>query len=646
MFIKEFRTNPHSIKKHTPDGYNGHEMKLKLIRPFLLPPVLMLLLAACGTSATPVPAEPAPTATPDIEATVEAKAKAVLTAVPTPTATPTPTPVPTTTLVPSPTPTATRTPTPLPTTIGSNGIGSRTTVSTPVATAITSAPVEPKALCSLDQEAARITCHSSEVSEGTQSQLTWESNISGRGTGASYEISIDEWVSGVVVTLELCQGSDCENVEVYVDTSSFTPGKSKGESADAMPTTISSNDIGSAAAVPTPVTTAITEASVEPCGTPYETEIVPGPSGPQGGDHDSIFRALTVHPLNPDFVILGTERNGIVSSSDGGQTWTRHRAGLRVMNENWYPEVWDVDISQSDPSLVIAAILDSPGSPTGNPPGVYKSNDGGATWTQMNCGLTTSRVNSVRFDPANPNVAIAGLEGGIPSGTYFDAATSSTKQYTTYYGGGIFRTEDGGDNWERIELGPNDETNGFWIMRMVSTEPMTIITFGRHSTYGKNGQDLTLNIGFVRSTDQGRTWEFFADELRNRYIRNFDVSRDGQTIYVDERDTFFGWISRDGGYTWSQSPIIQVNGPIAVSPADSNMVIFGSHNDLRRSTDGLQNFNVVLRDVTIRDIVFSPSDPTVVYAAADGYLVYRSDDSGLTWRLVVNVRDEVLNVQP
>jgi photosystem II stability/assembly factor-like uncharacterized protein len=258
----------------------------------------------------------------------------------------------------------------------------------------------------------------------------------------------------------------------------------------------------------------------------------------------------------------------------------------------------------------------------------------------MNCGLTTSRVTSVRFDPFNPDVAIAGLEGGLPSGTYHEADTSLFKESTTYYGGGIFRTEDGGNNWERIELGPSDETNAFWVMRMVSAEPVTIITFGI------NYEDLTVNLGFIRSTDQGRTWEFFADELRNRYIRYFDVSADGQTIYADERDTYFAWISRDGGYTWSQSSNYQVNGPIAVSPADSNMVIFSSHSDLLRSTDGLQNFQVVLRDVTIRDIVFAPSDPTVVYAAADGYLVYRSDNAGLTWRLMVNVRDEVLNVQP
>ena len=49
---------------------------------------------------------------------------------------------------------------------------------------------------------------------------------------------------------------------------------------------------------------------------------------------------------------------------------------------------------------------------------------------------------------------------------------------------------------------------------------------------------------------------------------------------------------------------------------------------------------------SVREIVFAPSDPNVVYAETDGYVLYRSDDAGQTWRLMVHVRDEVLNVQP
>ena len=90
-----------------------------------------------------------------------------------------------------------------------------------------------------------------------------------------------------------------------------------------------------------------------------------------------------------------------------------------------------------------------------------------------------------------------------------------------------------------------------------------------------------------------------------------------------------------------------MNGPIAVSPVNPNLVLFASFDYVRRSTDSLTTVQVVMRPTSsVREIVFAPSDPKVVYAETDGYVLYRSDDAGQTWRLMVNVRDEVLNVQP
>jgi len=200
--------------------------------------------------------------------------------------------------------------------------------------------------------------------------------------------------------------------------------------------------------------------------------------------------------------------------------------------------------------------------------------------------------------------------------------------------------ESGGENWTRVDVGPDDDRSGFWIMQRLPTAPPILITFGTSI------DDTSRNLGFLRSTDMGKTWELFADELRNKSISNFAVSGDGQVIYVNESGTYFGWILTDGGETWSQCDIIQVNGPIAVSPVDSNLALFGSPGDLRRSTNGLDIFRVVMNTHTpIREIVFAPSDPNIVYAETDGYLLYRSDDAGLTWQLLVNIRDDVLNTQ-
>ena len=378
---------------------------------------------------------------------------------------------------------------------------------------------------------------------------------------------------------------------------------------------------------PTPV--------VEACRVSYSSPIVSGPTVPDyPSDEDRVFRSLTVDPTDPDTVVLGTERNEFLRSNDGGATWTRYRAGLRS-TAGMYPEIWYIDISASNPAVMMAATLDSPGPPTGSRgyPGLYRSNDGGRSWKQFNCGFTTSRVNSIRIDPINSDVAIAGLEGGKPS--------YSGPGSDTYFGGGIYRTEDGGDNWNRVDGINGGDRVGYWIMRAVPDDTSQLVTFGL------NYNDLNENLGFMRGTNAGRDWELVGPEMRHKYIDNFDISADGQVIYASERDVYYGWVSRDGGATWSQTDELDVNGPIAVSSADPNLVIHGSFDKVWRSTDGLISARAVMEtDKEIREIVFAPSNPNVVYAETDGYVLYRSDDAGLTWRQLVHGREEVLNIQP
>jgi photosystem II stability/assembly factor-like uncharacterized protein len=358
--------------------------------------------------------------------------------------------------------------------------------------------------------------------------------------------------------------------------------------------------------------------AIEPCRVTYLTQIVSGPAVPdEPADGDRVFRSLTVHPSDPDTVLLGTERNGFMLTEDGGATWTRLRAGLRSTGIG-YSEIWDIDYSVSNPDVIMSATLDSPGPASGPNVngGLYRSVDGGQTWAQLNCGFLSSRVVSVRIDPSNPEVAVVGLEGGFPSFTEPGA--------DQYYPGGIFRTEDGGQKWDRVSVDPNDGRNGYVSMRMTRGSQPQIVTFGA------NRDDPSQNVGFARSRDMGLTWELFASDFRTSDVSTFDLSADGQTIYVNEGGSYFGWFSKDAGKAWGQGPILQVNGPIAVSPADSNLVVFGSQGNIRRSTDGLTSMIVVKSDLdTIREIVFSPSHPNVVYAEADGYILYRSDDTGL-----------------
>ncbi len=186
-----------------------------------------------------------------------------------------------------------------------------------------------------------------------------------------------------------------------------------------------------------------------------------------------------------------------------------------------------------------------------------------------------------------------------------------------------------------------DVKNRYWIIRAQGS-PTTYVTFGF------NFEDPSINAGFLRSTDEGLTWVGFAGELRGRTITHFDVSSDGQTIYALPEGSFLFERSTDAGQTWAPLPNVSPGpqGPIAICPTDTQIVLFTSTANLRRTSDGMQT-DVVVQTATAQFewITFAPSDSDIVYAATQGYDVYRSTDKGATFELRANLRDEI-NTNP
>lgn len=369
-------------------------------------------------------------------------------------------------------------------------------------------------------------------------------------------------------------------------------------------------------------------------------EIVSGPPGPSsnGEDRDSPFRSLTVDPSDPNIIIIGTERNGFVKSTDGGLTWVRLREGLR--HSNWgYPEVYDISIPAADSNIIYAATVESPGPLNGNFPsvqaGVYKSTNGGQTWIRRNCGIENARVTMIYVDPSDPNKVTTGVSGGFPSFTGTDVDG-------LHFDGGILRSEDGGASWTKILIDEHDKYNEFYFIKAAASDPQNIFSFGFNFT------DLSLNTGFVKSTDGGITWVQFAPELRETLISYFDVSSDGRVIYAVERDLMNIAKSIDAGSTWTKYPIGTAGYALSVSPSDADRVLYATPEKLYLSTDGLESSISVIEglETQIEDIAFAPSNSDIVYAIQIGYILYRSDNGGESFTLVKNIRQDVLNIQP
>lgn len=382
----------------------------------------------------------------------------------------------------------------------------------------------------------------------------------------------------------------------------------------------------------------------DPCGNAIGNgnEIVSGPPGHEGTYNiDNPFRSLTVHPSNSDIVLVGTERNGFLKSIDGGQSWIRLRAGLRHSEINGvagYPEVYDIAFSPSNPEVIYAATLTGPGPLIGEyaaDGGIYKSVDGGQTWQRKNCGLDNGWIFSVYVFPGDPNNVIIGVSGGETTGW-------GTPISGQYFDGGIFRSIDGGDNWNRVDIAPNDNTNGYRIITAAKDDPTLLYIFGL------NMENRSTNIGFVKSNDGGITWNQFASDLREYDISYFDISSNGNVIYAAASDIYRILKSIDSGETWSEYFIKTSGYAIAVSPSNSARVLFSKTSGLYLSTDGLETESQVIstEGVHIADVVFAPSDNNIVYAITDGYNFYKSTDAGVSFLKIANLRDDILNIIP
>ena len=121
--------------------------------------------------------------------------------------------------------------------------------------------------------------------------------------------------------------------------------------------------------------------------------------------------ALAIHPTNPDIVwatlvdLVSPTRVGyIYKTTNGGATWTNVSTGL-----NTDTDIRALIVDQGDPNILYAA-----GAGTvANPGAVYKSTDGGMTWLSLSVGLPADAALSLALDPFNSQILYAGTNAAV-----------------------------------------------------------------------------------------------------------------------------------------------------------------------------------------------------------------------------------------
>jgi photosystem II stability/assembly factor-like uncharacterized protein len=179
--------------------------------------------------------------------------------------------------------------------------------------------------------------------------------------------------------------------------------------------------------------------------------------------------------------------SGLYRSTDGGESW--EPAGLEGSSR-----IARLAMDASDPKRIFVAVAGSLFLPGGDR-GVYRSLDGGQTWEQVLEGDTpTTGATDIAIDPSNPDRIFA---------TLWDHQRMPDLRRYSGLGSGVYRSDDGGDSWTRLENGlpPATPTLGRIGLAVAPSDPSRVYVITTRSTLGTPSDGVFE--GFYASTDGG-----------------------------------------------------------------------------------------------------------------------------------------------
>ena len=325
-----------------------------------------------------------------------------------------------------------------------------------------------------------------------------------------------------------------------------------------------------------------------------------------------------------------------------------------------------IAIHPTNPSIVYA------GSASG---GVWRTNNGGATWTPLTDNQCSLNTGSIAIDPVNPNIVYVG-----------------TGEPTQSFGCGLLRSFDGGTSWTEINgagvLAPVNGRLSAWVYRirvapsLAGTQNTSVVLYaasnGLHRSTNSGAAWTTVLSGFItdvefdpandnivwaaratagsttngvyRSTDRGATWSqvYVTGSTVQRislavspsapnavWAVEIVATRMDKLVRLDGASATPTVLGAQGVYGGQSRLDFGTQGTydlvLEVDPQDANTVILGGSR-MYRSRDGGQSFSVVAYDLHVdwHAFEYAPSDPNVIVGGNDGG-VHASYDRGNSW---------------
>ncbi len=348
------------------------------------------------------------------------------------------------------------------------------------------------------------------------------------------------------------------------------------------------------------------------------------------GPPTAYVSSLAFDPVTPSTVYAGVSGGGVFKSTDGGSSWSpRPLAPEQLV-------VYEVVVDPLTPTTLYAVTLFG---------GIVKSTDGGATWSPRNNGLPGSYMTDLVIDPVTPSTLYAGH-------AYM----------------GVYKSTDGGTSWDLVYGGLSGEGSASPEALVVDpSQPSTVYlgdswdgvlkstdggaTWTQLDGYRVNevlalaldpAHPETLYVGggsgqVAKSTDGGASWIPLPQFLWGDILALAVDPTDGQVVYAGLSPGGL-WKSEDGGASWTAQTtsafgLLDV-GSIAIRPAAPQDLLIGTGAGVLRSSDAGASWSRSgqgMNAASTTDVVSLPGPPDTLFVSTYGDRIWRSTDGGSTW---------------
>ncbi len=228
---------------------------------------------------------------------------------------------------------------------------------------------------------------------------------------------------------------------------------------------------------------------------------------PEVNSENTVYATLSADPFSPSTVVAGNillYRDGVFKTTDSGDHWFVTGTGNPAFNTTKNDVLFDPLV----PNRLYAGTYNN---------GIFRSTDGGATFQQINNGLTNSNVSVIGADPVTASTVYAGTGGG-----------------------GVYKSTNSGDSWGQRNSGIQDPAPEIIDLAIDASQPQT--------AYVSNLQNLAASL--YKTTDGAASWSSAVNNLPSPASMITIDAANSQTIYVVGQDLKV-YRSSNGGSQWS-----------------------------------------------------------------------------------------------